>query len=160
MATHQEASMEYEQRKQGRVRHPEPLLPVPTPAQQAHQRKVFQGYAQEQEAAPTREQERQRLALPGQLQAFTRLDQSGPVHVQRQQQWVAPVLQAAELRRQDDLAVQRTQDELSTVQRNMQASGKTLSAYGRATAKSKLTLHLISHQSGAVANLHHSSAYT
>ena len=30
----------------------------------------------------------------------------------------------------------------------------------RATAKSKLTLHLISHQSGAVANLHHSSAYT
>ena len=134
MATRQEASMEYEQRKQGRVRHPEPLLPVPTPAQQAHQRKVFQGYAQEQEAAPTREQERQRLALPGQLQAFTRLDQSGPVHVQRQQQWVAPVLQAAELRRQDDLAVQRTQDELSTVQRNMQASGKTLSAYGLAPA--------------------------
>ena len=30
----------------------------------------------------------------------------------------------------------------------------------RATAKSKLTLHLISHQSGAAANLHHSSAYT
>ena len=30
----------------------------------------------------------------------------------------------------------------------------------RATAKSKLTLHLISHQSGTVANLHHSSAYT
>ena len=37
-----------------------------------------------------------------------------------------------------------------------EAQGET----GRGTAKSKLTLHLISHQSGAVANLHHSSAYT
>ena len=37
-------------------------------------------------------------------------------------------MQAAQFRQQDDLALQRTQDQLNTVQRSVQASGKTLSA--------------------------------
>ena len=75
--------MEYTQREQRRVKQSEPLLPVLTPAQQAHQRKIFQGYAQEQEAAPAREREQQRHALPQQLGAFTRLAEAGSTHVQR-----------------------------------------------------------------------------
>ena len=88
--------MEYEKQLGCSVPTTKKPEPVFTPAQQAHQRKIFQGYAQDREAAPTREREQQRQAVPGQVQAFTRLAETGSAHAQRQRRQVAPVLNSGD----------------------------------------------------------------
>ena len=60
--------MEYEKQLGYSVPTTKKPEPVFTPAQQAHQWKIFQGYAQDREAAPTREREQQRQAVPGRVQ--------------------------------------------------------------------------------------------